>query len=257
MSPTLLPSADVTRTDKTMPDLPKIPMTWRWILATVVTTAIVVILLLVVYYPDIPDPMPAHWNAAGEADAFREKTLGGFLFNILLGPVVLVLSHLAAEAMLSMQSAYVTGPGGAKEPNEAHRTWHGYRATQRHLGWFMFTLNLLVLFMLARNYTGNPNRWELPLSLATIFALCGVFMWELVKEQKTIEKKYPKKPGEQGKAWGIFYNDPEDKRILVDTGTGTNFTFNLGQPAGRAWAFILFILLPGALLVWVAISAFR
>ena len=240
-----------------MPDLPKIPMNWGWILATVVSTAIVVLTLLVVYYPDIPDPMPIHWNAAGEADGFREKTLGGFLFNILLGPVVLILSHLAAEAMISMQSAYVTGPGGAKTPDEAHRTWHGYRATQRHLGWFMFTLNLLVLFMLARSYTADHNRWGLPLSLAAIFALCGLLMWALVKEQKAIERKYPKEPGEQGKAWGIFYNDPEDKRILVDTGTGTNFTFNLGRPAGRAWAFILLVLIPGALLVWVIIAAFR
>ncbi len=246
----------MTRHSEKMPNLPGIPLNWTWFLATVVSTVIVVALLLVVYYPDIPDPMPVHWNAAGEPDRFVEKALGAFLFNILLGPVILILSLLGAEAMISMQSAYITGPGGAKNANEAHRTWHGYKSTQRHLGWFVFVLNLLIMVMLLRTYAGNPHRWELPMLLVAIFALCGILIWELMKEQKVIEKKYPKAPGEKGRAWGPFYKDPDDKRILVDTGSGSNFTFNLGQPAGRAWALILFVLIPGALLLWVFISAF-
>lgn len=239
-----------------MPDLPKIPMNWKWILATAVSTVIVVALLVAVYYPSLPDPMPVHWNAAGEADGFREKTLSGFLFNILLGPIIMLLTMLGAEAMISMQSAYVTGPGGAKNPNEAHRTWHGYQATMKHMGWFMFTLNLFIMVMLLRTYAGNPGRWELPLFLVGIFGLCGVLMWEITKDQKAIEQKYPREPGEKGKALGIFYNDPEDKRILIDTGTGTNFTFNLGQPAGRIWAALLFVVIPVGLLAWVIIAAF-
>lgn len=239
-----------------MPNLPKIPLGWKWILATVVSTVIVVLLLVIVYFPGIPDPMPVHWNAAGEADAFQEKSLGGFLFNILMGPVILILSHLGCAAMISMQSAYITGPGGAKTPNEAHRTWHGYKSSLTHLGWFMFALNLCIMILLLRTYTANPGRWELPFFLVVTFALCGVLMFEMVKDQKTVEKKYPKAPGEKGKTWGILYNDPEDKRILVDTGSGTNFTFNIGQPAGKFWAVLLFIVIPLGLVVWVTIRAF-
>lgn len=248
--------AGVTTSAEKMPNLPKIPISWRWIMATALSTVIVVALLLFVYYPGIPDPMPVHWNAAGEADRFAEKTLGTFLFTILLGPIVLLLTLLGAEAMISMQSAYVTGPGGAKTPNEAYRTWYGYQSSKKHMGWFLFVLNLLIMAMLVRTYAGNPSRWELPVFLVVVFALCGVLLWAMIKDQQATEQKYPKEPGERGKAWGIFYNDPEDKRILVDTGSGSNFTFNLGQPAGKAWALILFVLIPGVLLLWVFGSAF-
>lgn len=239
-----------------MPSLPKIPMDWKWVLATVVSTVLVVLLLIIVYYPGIPDPMPVHWNAAGEADAFREKSLSGFLLNILLGPIIIILSMLGAQAMISMQSGYITGPGGAKTPNEAHRSWHGYKSSLKHLGWFMFTLNLCIMVLLLRTYAGNPGRWELPLFLVVTFALCGVLMFELIKEQKAVEQKYPRQPGEKGKAWGIFYKDPDDKRILVDTGSGSNFTFNIGQPAGKFGAILLFVVIPLGLVAWVSIMAF-
>lgn len=245
----------VTTSAEKMPNLPKIPINWTWIVATALSTVIVVSLLLFVYYPGIPDPMPVHWNAAGEADRFTEKTLGAFLFNILLGPIILILTLLGAEAMISMQSAYLTGPGGAKTPNEAYRTWHGYQSSKKHMGWFLFVLNLLIMVMMLRTYAGNPGRWELPLLLVAIFGLCGLLMWAMIRDQKVTAEKYPRGQGERGPAWGIFYNDPEDKRILVDTGSGSNFTFNLGRPAGKAWAVILFVLIPGVLLVWVFASA--
>lgn len=244
-----------TKTEK-MPNLPKIPMGWKWIAATVISTVIVVALLVSVYYPNIPDPMPTHWNVAGEADAFTAKTLGGFLGLILLGPGILILTMLGAEAMISMQSGHVTGPGGAKTPDEAHRTWLGYEAMMQNLGWFMFALNLIVMIMLVRSYSGaQQHPVEFTAMLILIFALCGVLMWVQLKQQKDAQKKYPMPAEEKAKWWGIFYNDPEDKRIMVDTGTGSNFTFNIGQTGGKVAAGIL-LGAPLLFVVWALFQAF-
>ncbi|MGP6172925.1 DUF1648 domain-containing protein [Corynebacterium sp. A21] len=245
----------MTKTTGRMPNLPKIPMDWKWIIATVVSTALMVAVLVVCYYPGIPDPMPVHWNAAGEADGFQKKSMGGFLGTILLGPGILVLSLAGAEAMISMQSGHLTGPGGAKTPNEAHRTWLGYQAMLKHLGWYMFALNLLIMLMLLNSYRGNFHRLELAISLVLILALTLIFLRCLLRERNAAEAQYPRPEHEQGKTWGIFHNDPEDSRILVDTGSGTNFTFNIGRPVGRILAILLFGVLPLGMIVLVVFSA--
>lgn len=39
---------------------------------------------------------------------------------------------------------------------------------------------------------------------------------------------------------GIFYNDPDDNRILVDTGMGMNYTFNIAHTWGKIFAVLIF-----------------
>lgn len=245
----------VSKPSEPLPDLPRISVNWKWIIATAAATVVAVLLLVTVYYPQIPDPMPIHWNAAGEADGFQPKSLGGFLGLILIGPGVLLLSLLGASAMVSMQSSHITGMGGAKTANEAHRTWLGYQSMMNHLGWFIFTLNLLIMIMLVRSYSGATHPLELTGFLIVLAVITGLFLQVLFKEQKAAEAKYPKPEHERGKTWGIFHNDPEDKRILVDTGGGTNFTFNIGRPVGRILAILLFGVLPLGLILFVASQA--
>ena len=44
-------------------------------------------------YPQMPDPMPSHWNAAGEVDGYMAKSWGLFLMPLLaLGVFVLFLA---------------------------------------------------------------------------------------------------------------------------------------------------------------------
>lgn len=245
----------VTTPSEPLPDLPKISMNWKWIIATAVTTAVAVLLLVTVYYPRLPDPMPIHWNAAGEADGFQPKSLGGFLGLLLIGPGIMLLTLLGAMAMVVMQSGHITGMGGAKTANEAHRTWLGYQSMMNHLGWYIFLLNLLVMVMLVRSYGGVSHPLELTGFLVILTILTGLFLHTLLKEQKAAEEKYPKPEQERGKTWGIFHNDPADKRILVDTGGGTNFTFNVGRPVGRILAILLFGVLPLGLILFVASQA--
>lgn len=40
--------------------------------------------LVVVQYPGLPDPMPSHWNAAGQVDGWMPKFWGAFLVPIIM-----------------------------------------------------------------------------------------------------------------------------------------------------------------------------
>lgn len=237
-----------------MPDLPRIPVNWKWVGATVASTAVMLAVLVTFYYPQLPDPMPVHWNAAGQPDNFEPKSLGRFLGLTMLGPGILILTMLATMGMVSLQSTSVTGMGGAKTPAEAHRTWHSYRIVQGNMGWYLFVLNLLILLMLARSYGGNASRFELPLSMVLIFGLTALFIAQQLRQQREVEKQYPRPAEEQAKWRGIFYHDPEDPRLLVDTGSGSNFTFNIGRPAGKALAGLL-LGFPVLLVAWIGYEA--
>lgn len=62
--------------------------------ATVILSLLLIGLTVVagiVLYPELPDPMPAHWNAAGEVDGYMSKFWGVFLVPIVTAGLVPLL----------------------------------------------------------------------------------------------------------------------------------------------------------------------
>lgn len=45
----------------------------------------------VLLYPQLPDPMPSHWNAAGEVDGYMSKVWGVFLLPLITASLTLML----------------------------------------------------------------------------------------------------------------------------------------------------------------------
>jgi len=60
---------------------------------TAVTLVVISFLVAVVLYPSMPDPMPSHWNAAGEINGYMSKFWGVFLMPLVsLGMLLLFLA---------------------------------------------------------------------------------------------------------------------------------------------------------------------
>lgn len=231
-----------------MPDLPRIPVSWLWVAATAAATALIVAWLVAFRYPDLPDPMPVHWNAAGEADVFRPKSLSGFLGLILVGPGILLLSMVGAMALISAQSTSLTQRGGAKTPEAAQRAWHSLQATQNHLGWYLFGLNLLVLFLLVRSYGAQTGGADFVVFLLGVVVLTVFLVMAIYRAERVAQERWPRPAEEQRKWRGPLYHDPDDPRLLVPTDSGMNQAINLGRPAGR---IIMGLLVLGPLLVLI------
>jgi uncharacterized membrane protein len=67
--------------------------------STIISFVLIAIALIVglVLYARLPDPMPAHWNAAGEIDGYMSRFWGVFLvplMTIVLVPLFLVIPHI-------------------------------------------------------------------------------------------------------------------------------------------------------------------
>jgi uncharacterized membrane protein len=60
---------------------------------TAITLVVISFLVALALYPTMPDPMPAHWNAAGELDGYMSKFWGVFLIPLItLGMLFLFLA---------------------------------------------------------------------------------------------------------------------------------------------------------------------
>ncbi|NIM70180.1 MAG: DUF1648 domain-containing protein [Xanthomonadales bacterium] len=64
----------------------------------VFTLALVAVMALVAaaYYQSLPDPVPTHWNAAGEVDGWTAKPLGVWLLPLMAGGLSVLLFVLPA-----------------------------------------------------------------------------------------------------------------------------------------------------------------
>lgn len=53
--------------------------------ADLICIAVVIVhfVLVAVFYGELPDPVPSHWNAAGEVDGYTPKPWGAWLFPLL------------------------------------------------------------------------------------------------------------------------------------------------------------------------------
>ncbi len=65
----------------------------------IVSSVLVAVMLIagLALYARLPDPMPSHWNAAGEIDGYMSKFWGVFLLplmTIVLVPLFLVIPHI-------------------------------------------------------------------------------------------------------------------------------------------------------------------
>ena len=66
---------------------------WKreWLSLIVIAAAFVASIL---FYSQLPEPMPIHWNAAGQPDDYASRFVGAFLLPVIMAGVYLMLLFL-------------------------------------------------------------------------------------------------------------------------------------------------------------------
>ncbi len=82
--------------------------------AAVISLLLVALSLVVgvLLHPELPDPMPSHWNAAGEVDGFMPKPWGVFLLPLVTAGLTLML--LAIPAIDPLKANATTSGAGQR-----------------------------------------------------------------------------------------------------------------------------------------------
>lgn len=231
------------------------PIPWgRYLVGFAVTAASLAFAMT--YYDAVPDPMPVHFDAAGEPDSFTAKTVPGFLGMHLLGPGVTMLTGLASAALVTSQArsaAEDTFP--ARAPEDRARTVGILSRLQKPMATYLVAIAIIVALAVHQSF-GAFGDWNLSIwwVLAAIGLLTVWLMVTLSRSVRDAEVENPPASDAERLRWGMFYANPADERVFVDLMGGANLTFNFARPL--AWVVLLALLTPAILvLILVGLSS--
>ncbi|MEE9406223.1 MAG: SdpI family protein [Candidatus Aenigmarchaeota archaeon] len=110
-------------------------------------------------YPQVPDNVPSHWNAAGDVDGYMDRFWGLFLFPIILIPLILLFIAIPRIDPLKKNVA------------KFRAYFDGFIVI---FAVFMFYVQLLTTAW-ALGYTFNMMVALMP-AFAMLFFYCGILM---------------------------------------------------------------------------------
>lgn len=194
----------------------------------------------VIQYPDMPDALPIHWDAAGEPDAWRPKSIGWAFGPLLIGAVMIAGFLLINRWMATRQVSV---------PSERQ----AYALTFAYLNLYIVALFSWTSIMAWRAL--SPGPWFLAftlLGIVPILVILGIFMKRITQERRAAG--VPDEPTRDSEHWrlgGFFYSNPSDPRTFVPKPphTGMGWTFNLATPGGKLMIGALFVIVVGGLLL--------
>ena len=134
-------------------------------------------------YFELPEIIPIHYNGAGEADGFGNKT------NILTIPIIATILFVGMT-ILNKYPHVFNYPSEITDEN----VFHQYTNATRMIRYLKLTIVIIfgvIVFRTIQNVNGNADglgNWFLPLTIAMIFIPILYFLINANKEKKkTIE----------------------------------------------------------------------
>ncbi len=170
------------------------PPVWPHLVALVIVAATLVVGLVV--YPSAPDPMPVHFDAALQPDAWADKSLGGFLLPAIIGAAVVAVFWIVAACMpLAGRTRSDVDP----HPPATAPTWSTQLsprpevtaatldATVRLLGNLTIATAALIAVVALTTWLGVPAwmaPWLLPVLMAAFFGSLAVSCVRVFRAQR-------------------------------------------------------------------------
>ncbi len=134
--------------------------------------------LPVASYTTLPETIPIHYNIAGQADNFGEKS------NLFILPVVATILFIALTILNKFPHLF-NYPAGITQ----HNALKQYAIATRFIRYLKFIIVMIfgsIVLLTIRNANGKPNgpvAWFLPLILGLIFLPLAYFVIKLFKQQ--------------------------------------------------------------------------
>lgn len=241
---------------------------YAWYLAAGAVTAAVAAAGAALY-PELPQSLPMHWNGAGQADSFAEKSfLSVFAVPLItLGLILFLLGAAALSPRLAQWSGQVRDDAAAHAAN--------LRATQFFMGGTTLALSLLFAWLALRGWLLPPDGSTLELLLPTLafflamaglgFAALRRYRKETAATGRTVEGADTGNPAAEPAVAdrdpvydrsnyraGIYINRADD-RLLVPKRIGVGVTLNAGTRAGLAFYLVIGVLCVAGLVAGIAL----
>jgi uncharacterized membrane protein len=183
-------------------------------------------------YDQLPARYPVHWNAAGQADRFADKSFGTVFFPPMMSAAVLMLM-----AVIAFGIQY-----GGRRGSSGERA--GWSARHRRLNllllvcimWLLSAMMSLPSFgALIPPETMRVLVWS---SVGLLLATVVGFLIPLIRMSTEATGGTDATPDECWR-WGTIYYNPNDPAFMVEKRDGPGFTINFGNRL--SWALVVLI----------------
>ncbi len=219
-----------------------------WLELMIIFLTIAPVAVLAFYYPRLPDVVPIHWNAGGEADGFAKKDFSNVFFIPMLAIFLQIFWIILkqdiiqarfrvpaeqAEKILSLKEISLKANVGMVE-------W-----CRLNVSILLGTVGLLVLSTIFPiDAFLNILIWT---SLVVMLLGMAFYLYRMIlvnREIKSLTGQITFQTAEEMAGWtnGLFYYNPQDAAFMVEKPGGVGYTINFAHR--RAMLYLALISLP-------------
>jgi uncharacterized membrane protein len=233
------------------------PPTWWFVSALVLLGAVAA--YGVAAYEAMPASIPVHWNAAGVADAYAEKSVWSVFGPLLIGGATIV--GLYALSFLVRVSP-VRGDAADDRAANARRAFAVRSLTSTMLGALMLALAAIFGWTSLLSWIGDVPAavaaWGTFALVLVLLLVVALFVWRYARAMRaggTAVGAGADAPDDD-RHWkaGMVYVNPDDPSFLVQKRFGVGWTVNLGHPAGVIACVVLLALIAVAIILPIALG---
>jgi len=221
------------------------PIIWPALAAVVLAVAVAVDVAL---YPNLPDPIPVHFNVAGDADRWAAKSVWSVFGILIIGAAVVVL--------LSVISVFAARYAARTQADDTAQQATLRTQVQRTL---LTSMLSELAFVIALGISAIELSQRLLPEARWTVAACAIGLVVLVMvvvignvararvQLQPANVRDPRTPRpdavDDDQHWkgGLLYVNRDDPALLVPRRFGLGWTLNLGRPGGIAITILLLL----------------
>lgn len=225
--------------------------TYFWLEAVVILMTILPFPILIHYYPQLPDVVPVHWNATGQADSWEKKSFFSVFFPAMLALWFqifwIILKQDIIQARFRVPAEDAETILSLKEIS--------LRANVGLIDWcrlfggiLLTTTSLLITSMIVSIPLSSMLNTVIWTSVVLLIAGIGFCLYRIIqvnREIKSITGQIIFQTAEEMKGWntaGLFYYNANDMAFMIEKPGGVGYTFNFAHK--RSLIYLALILSP-------------
>lgn len=232
-----------------------------WIELLIILFTVIPTVALIYFYPQLPEKIPVHWNAGGEADRWADKSILSVFslpfLSIYIQAYLLLVKTDIVKARFRIPAENLEKILPLKEIT--------HLANINLTDWsrlFIGVLFMVISFMLAAVITTeivatalNIILW---LSIVLLFVGIAYYIYQIHlanKQIKEITGQIVFQTLDEEKSWmsdGLFYKNDNDAAFFIEKPGGVGYTLNMANKR----SYLYFAMIGGLILISLSAIAF-
>jgi uncharacterized membrane protein len=225
------------------------PIIWPALAAVVLAVATAVDVAL---YPTLPDPIPVHFNAAGDVDGWAAKSVWSVFGILMIGAAVVVLLSVLS-IFAARYSVRVQADDTAQQASLRTQVQRSMLTSLLSEVSFVIALGIAAIELAQRLLPGVKGATAAS-AIGLVVLVMAVVIGNVVRGRAQLRPanvRNPQNPRpdavDDDEHWkgGLFYVNSGDPALMVPRRFGLGWTVNLGRPAGIVLTVALLLVIAG------------